>query len=128
MSKTKPRARRLARLLALSAVILGSVTLPAAFAQSTYTCTGVPRGVSMGNGGVLTVESLGGLTWSYLCSVNGPANGVEVSACKALYAGLLAAQATGRSATLWMTNSAGSCGGNTAWAYVAGLYFWRFDN
>jgi hypothetical protein len=96
-----------------------------AVAQTTYTCAGVPRGVSMGNGGTLVVESLGGLNWTYLCGVETPQNGVSVAACKGLHASLLVAQSTGQPMTLWFTNAAATCAGNTPWAFAAGLYFWR---
>jgi hypothetical protein len=108
-------------------LLLHMVMAPAAMAQATYTCTGVPRGVSMDNTGVLAVESLGGLSWAKFCSVESVQNGITVPACKALYAGLLVSQSSGRSATLWITNTAGSCAANTPWAMTPGLYFWRFD-
>jgi len=105
-------------------IVMSSV----AAGQTTYTCSGVPRGVSMGASGTLTVESLGGLTWPYLCSVDGAQNGISPGACKAIYAGLLAAQASGRSVTIWFTNSASTCAANPAWAWALGAYLWRFDN
>lgn len=96
-------------------------------ANATYTCAGVPKGVAMGSGGTVVIESLGGLNWTYLCNVDSSANGIAVSACKSLYASLLASELTGRSMTLWFNNAVGSCAANTAWSFGEGLYFWRVD-
>lgn len=110
---------------ATQVVILSVSFLCSTVVQAAYTCTAVPRGVSMGSGGTLVVEALGGLNWVYLCNVETPHNGVSVAACKGLHASLLIAQSTGQPMTLWFENAAGTCAANAPWAFVPGLYFWR---
>ena len=96
-------------------------------AQVTYTCSGVPRGVAMASDGSVLAESLGGLTWVIFCSVNGGVNNFSAAACKSFQATLLVAQATGRSVTVWFTNTVGSCAANPPWGVTPGFYFYRLD-
>lgn len=103
-------------------VVLGPIST---IAQTTYTCSGVPQGVSIEGNGHLLVEQIGGLSWGRLCSVSENINGIAAAACKSTYAGLLVAQNSARPVTFWVSNNAGSCTGNAQWQFVVGWYLFR---
>jgi hypothetical protein len=109
-------------------VAIGLAALSAS--ASAITCSGPVKGVSIEptNGDVLA-ESIGGLSWPRLCSVRATANGIAPESCRSTYAALLAAQAGGRTVTLWFNNPAiTSCGAFSSWQFTEGFYFLRVDN
>ena len=108
-------------------LMLPALMAPLAVAQTTYVCSGIPHGVAVWSGGMVFVESLGGLDWANLCGTETAQNNITTQSCKALFASLLVAQSSGRPMSLWITNTAGSCAANPRWGLANGLYFWRVD-
>lgn len=96
-------------------------------ALAGYTCTGAARGVAIDVGGDVLVESIGPLLWPRLCNVRTSANNVAPEACKAIYASLLTAQASGKTVTVWVSDTGTTCTSLAQWQYVAGFYFLRVD-
>lgn len=108
-------------------ILCCTTVLSSAVAETTYTCSSVPYGVTMEGNGNVYIENLGGLKWAELCNVETAANGIAPAACKSLYATLLLAQSTGRVMTLWFNNGPIGCAANVPWTFAKGLYFWKID-
>lgn len=92
-----------------------------------YICSGTVRGVAIDSGGDVLSESIGTVLWPRLCNVRATANGVVPEACKAMYASLLVAQASGKTVTFWINDPVTSCATLPQWQFMTGLYFLRVD-
>ncbi|MDN2709725.1 hypothetical protein O0880_09860 [Janthinobacterium sp. SUN118] len=113
----------LAAMLAIASLI---TSMPA---SANYTCSGPVKGVSINGLGAVVAESIGKVQWGFLCNVETATNGINPATCKVMYATLLAAQASGRSVTLWVTDSATVCPDLPArWNYVSGFNLLRMDD
>ena len=91
------------------------------FAQA-YTCSGPVTGLTTSPVGLVVAESMGGVSWAYVCQLGTNYNGVTPEACKAIHATLLTAQLTGKQVTLWFTDG-GNCASHQAWTPLQGWYF-----
>lgn len=93
-------------------------------AHAFYTCSGPVTQLSIRNDGAVNI-SVGGITNGYLCQIGATTNGVGPDTCKAMYAQLLIAEATGRSMTLYFNPSGTitSCSAQVPYAWLAGFYF-----
>lgn len=109
-------------------VLLACGLMPA---WANYSCTGPVKGVAIDvSVGDVLAETAGGMNWPRLCNTRNQVNGVAPDDCKRVYASLLAAQAQGRTVTIWISDasSTANCGSQTPWGWVAGFYFFRVDN
>lgn len=105
----------------LLSLAIGSVLCQPVLAS--YSCTGPISGVSVDNKGYLWVESIAGLDWLSLCNLTSSANGFDPAVCKAVHAQVLAAQAAGKTVTIWFED-AGTCTSHTPWQLPPnGFYF-----
>lgn len=91
-------------------------------AKAYYTCTGPVTGLSLSNGGVVTISGFNGIVDGYLCQIGASANNVSSDTCKAMYARLLIAEATGKSLTLYFNDSL-TCSTQPNWGWLSGFYF-----
>ena len=113
----------------LTTMLTGLSLMTSMPASANYTCSGPVKGVSINGLGAVVAESIGKVQWGFLCNVETAANGINPATCKVMYATLLAAQTTGRSVTLWVTDSATVCPDLPArWGYVAGFNLLRMDD
>lgn len=105
------------------------LTALSAQAQATYTCNGAVKGVSVEpTSGDVLAESIGtSMSWPRFCSLRQDSNGITIAGCKAVYASLLTAQASGRSVTVWINGPSSSCAALSSWQFVEGFYFLRID-
>lgn len=112
----------------VSTLVSVALLLTSSTAFAGYTCSGKVSGVAMelDNGDVFA-ESIGAVSWPRLCNMHVAANGIPPDVCKSIYATLLSAQATGKSVTFWVNDTATTCQTLVAWQYVNGLYFIRVD-
>jgi len=109
----------------LLAVLVSNLSLPV----HAYTCEGDVKGVTVNAQGQVMAESIGAaMQWPVFCNVSQIENGVAIAACRVVYASLLTAQATGRSVTVWVGGSAGSCGDLTPFNFVSGFGMVRINN
>lgn len=109
--------------------IPGAVVAMLAAQAAAFTCTGAVKGVALeATSGEVLAESIGTLQWPRFCSVRVAANGIAPESCKSVYAALLAAQASGRTATVWVNSTVTSCTTLAPWQFVEGFYFLRVDN
>ena len=75
--------------------------------------------------GVVFVSGMGGIAWGAICTTTTGAsapNGYTADACKAAYAQLLLAEATGQQMTVWFNDNL-TCTTQTPWGWLTGLYF-----
>lgn len=118
------------RALAIAGLALSTFTAPA---WANYSCSGTLDAVTLapGTGIVVVSSSSAGLSWVYLCALEGStssANGtVTPEQCKAMYSLLLAAQASGRSVTFSFNDSL-TCAAHPAWAWLTGWYWGPVSN
>jgi hypothetical protein len=121
MEKMKPtRGTQLSKAIAVVATVLVS-----AGAAQAYTCEGPVTGVTVGPSGKLAAAEIAGLQWPYLCELNGASEAnTTTETCKAIYALLLTAQASGKKVRLWF-NDSGDCTSTThaAWQDLTGWYW-----
>lgn len=109
--------------------VIASIVLAAlsahVHAQAVFTCSGAVKGVSIEpTTGDVFARSIGTtMNWPRFCSLRQDSNGITPAGCKAVYASLLAAQASGRSVTVWVKNPAASCAVLAQWQFVEGFYF-----
>lgn len=106
------------RILCVLAVLLAA-NLPA---MAYYTCTGPVTGVSMNTNGTVWVSGFGGIVDGGICQIGATANGISSDTCKAIYARLLLAEATGRQLTMYFSDNL-SCTTQPSWQFMTGLYF-----
>lgn len=85
-------------------LIVASFVLSTSFVYASYTCSGPVTGVTLGTDGSVAAASAGGLTWPIFCRIGDTANGISPDVCKAIYAGLLAAQLNGKNVLLWFND------------------------
>lgn len=79
--------------------------------------------VALNPSGTLTVTlATAGLNAVYVCSIGATYNGVAPEVCKAIYAGLTAAQLTG-STVYWYYSDALNCTTHPSWAALTGWYY-----
>lgn len=91
-------------------------------AMAYYTCTGPVTGLSISNGGVVTVSGFNGIVDGEICQIGASANGISSDTCKAMYARLLIAETTGKSLTMYFNDSL-TCSTQPSWQYLTGMYF-----
>lgn len=110
----------------IASIVLAALS---ARAQATYTCSGAVKGVSIEpTSGDVLAESIGtSMNWPRFCSLRQDSNGITTAGCKAVYASLLTAQASGRSVTVWVNGPSASCAALSSWQFVEGFYFLRID-
>ncbi|GFE83477.1 hypothetical protein GCM10011487_54770 [Steroidobacter agaridevorans] len=102
---------------------LFAVALAFAGSAQAYTCQGRVTGVTLSPSGQLTAAEIAGLQWPYLCELNGSSeSNATTQTCKAIYALLLTAQASGKHVQLWF-NDSGDCTTHTAWQPLTGWYW-----
>lgn len=89
-------------------------------AFATYACQGPVQELSINTSGNIIV-SAGGITLGYLCSVTTTTDSVDPETCKAVYATLLAAEASGQSVELWFNDSL-TCTTHTEYTFLTGWY------
>jgi hypothetical protein len=104
--------------------LLGSLlTMLAPAVHASYACEGPVYGVHVNGGGVLSVESMPGGSWLYLCQVDVPTNGVSADACKGVYTLFLTAQTTGRRVRIWFSDDGYNCTNHPSWSWLANWYW-----
>lgn len=116
---------KISKSLAFIASVALLTTSSAAVAAGS--CSGPAYGVAIEVNGDVLVESIGTVHWPRLCNVRTPMNGVTIEACKMMYASLLTAQASGKSVTMWISDTTTTCTTLTPWRFVNGFYFLRVD-
>ena len=90
---------------------------------ANYSCFGAVSGVSISNGGVVTVSGFGGIQYGYICQIGASApNGISSDTCKAIYARLLVAEVTGQQLRVYFNDTL-SCTTQPTWGWLTGLYF-----
>jgi hypothetical protein len=105
-------------LLALSLLALAPST-----AWANYICAGAIDNVGVDVNGSVSFSSFSvGFSYVTLCSVNAATNGIPVSACQAMFATLLRAQATGAQVQ-WAFDDSLTCATHPAWIWLTGLYW-----
>ncbi len=95
-------------------------------AFATYTCTGKVSGVTINpSQGRVLVESVGGLVWVELCSVEKIFNNINPETCKQIYSLLLTAQTAKKEVMFWFNdeNSGMNCSNHPSWQLLTGWYF-----
>lgn len=118
------------KLWAVAGILLNTFAAPA---WANYSCTGTIDAVTVapGTGTVIVSSASAGLTWVYLCLLEGSAssaNGtVTPEQCKAIYSLLLAAQAAERSVTISFNDTL-TCTTHPAWAWLTGWYWGPVSN
>lgn len=110
----------------IAAIVLAALS---AQAQATYTCSGAVKGVSVEpTSGDVLARSIGtAMSWPRFCSLRQDRNGITPAGCKAVYASLLTAQASGRSVTVWVNGPSASCEALSSWHFVEGFYFLEIE-
>jgi hypothetical protein len=110
---------------ALTLVSLFLAGIATAQANTTYTCTGNVKGVSINpKNGDLLAESIGPLVWPKLCNLETELSGVSPETCKVIYSTLLTAQTANKKVTLWFNDSKDcSIDSHPAWKILTGWYF-----
>lgn len=88
-----------------------------------YTCGGMIDLVALNPSGIVTVtSSAAGVNAAYICSIGSTYDGVSPEVCKAIFAQLVAAQATG-STVVWYYNDALTCTTHPSWVPLTGWYY-----
>jgi hypothetical protein len=93
-----------------------------AIAAVHYACAGPVNGVTVSPAGVVSAAAAGGQTWGYFCQLGTTTNNVSPEACKGILAVLLAAQASGKTVTLWYDDDL-SCSTHASWAWLTTVYW-----
>lgn len=94
-------------------------------ALASYTCTGPVASLGIWDNGDVAY-SLSGSQWTQvhmICNLHAPFNAVTVESCKAFYATLLTARATGQQVTAWYRDDGLTCSTQPGWNEVKSLYF-----
>lgn len=94
------------------------LALPA-IANANYVCSGTVGNVALNQQGVLTI-TVGSLQNVYLCQIGATRNGISSEICKAMFAQLLSAKATG-ALVQFTFNDALNC--TRSWTELTGWYF-----
>ena len=104
--------------------LIGSMTAALGY-SANYACSGPVNGVTAGPNGVVAAESAGGQHWGYFCQLNTTVNNVDADGCKGILSVLLAAQASGKSVSVWYTDDHDCTwhGTNGAWTWLATWYW-----
>lgn len=103
--------------------VAGLISLMLSSSAFAYDCQGTIQEIALNPDGVLTVWSPGGgLSWSYVCNVNGVSNNVAPDTCRSIYALLLSAQMAGKQVR-WSYNDSLSCSTRASWAWHTGWYY-----
>jgi hypothetical protein len=106
-----------------SLLALSLLALAPSSAWANYFCTGAIDNVGVDvNGSVWFSSSSVGFSYVALCSVNAATNSIPVSACQAMFAILLRAQATGAQVQ-WAFDDSLTCATHPAWIWLTGLYW-----
>jgi len=95
--------------LAIALVAVG-ILLAANSAQANYSCSGPVSYLAVNSGDYVYVAVGSFGVWA-ICHLSGPSQGVSVDACKAWYAGLLAAKRSESNVTMYFEGSAGGNNG-----------------
>ncbi len=101
-------------------VIAASIACCSVTSANTF-CQGTVDAVTVSPYGIVTVNSAG-LSWVYLCAVNGSENAVSADTCKSIVAVLLSAKATGASVQ-WAFTDDVPCNQRPAWAWLQNWYW-----
>lgn len=92
-------------------------------ASANYTCEGPVVGLALGPTGIVTVQSIAGIQWPYLCQLRADVQfNTPPDTCKAIYSLLLAAQTSGKNVRLWFDDNL-TCSTHPSWANLTGWYF-----
>jgi hypothetical protein len=87
-----------------------------------YACAGPVNGVTASPGGVVSAAAAGGQSWGYFCQLGATTNNVSPEACKGILAVLLAAQASGKTVTVWYDDEL-TCSTHAGWAWLNTIYW-----
>ena len=88
-----------------------------------YSCAGTIDSLALNPSGLVTLSSYSaGVTSAYICSIGSTYNGVTADVCKAIFAQLVAAQATG-STVSWYYSDTLTCTTHPAWEMLTGWYY-----
>jgi hypothetical protein len=92
-------------------------------ARATYSCSGPVSGVTLNGNGLVTVQSIAGFSWVYLCNLDTTYNGFTPTACRATYTMLLTAQLTQQHVMFWFADD-GNCSTSVhqPWGPLSGHY------
>jgi hypothetical protein len=102
--------------VALSAALVAAPAL-------AYTCTGLVTELSIDAGGRVYFSGSGGIQRAQVCQIGATTqNGIASDTCKAIYAGLMAANLSGTAVTSYFSDTL-TCTTHPQWALLTGLTF-----
>jgi hypothetical protein len=105
----------------LVACVAGALSSAPAFAVH-YACSGPVNGVTVSPSGVVSAAAAGGQSWGHFCQLGTTTNNVSPEACKGILAILLAAQASGKTVTLWYDDAL-ACSTHASWVWLDTVYW-----
>jgi hypothetical protein len=102
-------------------LLVGTLILAAPASAATYYCTGTVNQLSVTSTGAVALVGAGGINSGYVCRLGSTSsNGYTPDACKAAYATLLVARATGQPVTLAFNDNL-TCSTQPQYAELTGL-------
>ncbi|MDH0863541.1 hypothetical protein [Mitsuaria sp. GD03876] len=106
----------------IATAAVASLALVASTAHANYSCGGPVTYLGIDMLGDVTV-SIGSYPIHKICNFNGTNGRASAATCKSVYATLLTARATGKTAAIYYDENGYTCSTLPGWQFVPSVYF-----